>query len=82
MPQELNSYSNNANIICPFFKEQHRYSIKCDGMFDNQYNTILTFKTSNDKTVHINNFCVGTKCYLGCPIAIAINEKYELFRKS
>lgn len=78
MPQELKSYSSNAKIFCPYFKEQHRCSIKCDGMFDKQLSTILTFQTSNDKKVHINNFCIGTKCYLGCPVAIAINENFEI----
>jgi len=82
MPQELNSYSNNADIVCPYFKEQHRCSVKCEGMFENQFNTILTFRTSNDKTVHINNFCIGTRCYLGCPVAIAINEKMELKKEN
>lgn len=32
MPQELNSYSNNADIVCPYFKEQHRCSVKCEVM--------------------------------------------------
>ena len=78
MPQELNSYSSNAKVICPYFKEQHRCEIKCEGIFDGMHNTSLSFKTVKAKELQLNSFCIGTKCWLGCPIAIAVRERMEL----
>lgn len=78
MPQNLKSYSTNATIGCPFFKRQEGMRIICEGMFEGQYNTILFFKNAAAKNEHINDFCNGTQFFRGCPIAIAIQEKYEL----
>jgi len=77
MPQELTSFSSNADIVCPFFKEQHRCIIKCEGVFKGMHNTILSFKTVEDKNDQINSFCIDTRCFHGCPIAIAVMERLE-----
>lgn len=69
-----NNYSNSAKVFCPYFKEQYRCKIKCEGFAEHQVNTYLTFKTSLDKQNYLNDFCISAGCYLGCPIAIAINE--------
>lgn len=72
----LNDYSNNAKILCPFFKMQYKNSIQCSGVFSNQQTTTLNFDNGKHKTSHIEDFCT-TWCWRGCPLAIAINERAE-----
>ena len=78
MPESLNSFSNNAKIFCPFFKEQRDLSIRCEGMFIGTHSTKIVFKNKEAKNEHLYDYCINSKCYLGCPIAIAIQEKLEL----
>ena len=72
----LNDYSNNAKIICPYFKMQYRTSIRCCGFLEGQKSTNLVFATSELKTKHIYNFC-ASRCYFGCPIALSCSEEEE-----
>lgn len=73
----INDFSNNAKIICPFFKMQYKTSLQCLGFNKGQQSTNLVFKTAEDKTNYINSFCTSG-CYKGCPIAIAIQEEINL----
>lgn len=70
----LNDYSNNAKIICPYFKMQYRISIQCTGFLEGQKLTNLVFETSELKTKHIYNFC-ASRCFAGCPVALACSEE-------
>lgn len=78
MPSELNTYSNNYKIGCPFFREQHKNEIKCEGMCEGQRYTLLKFNSEEDKLNQIDSFCLGNQFYKTCPVAICVLEKYEL----
>lgn len=70
----LNDYSNNAKILCPYFKMQYKCSVQCAGIFDNQKTTTLNFNNEAHKTSHIYSFC-SSKCWEGCPLALLIEER-------
>lgn len=71
--QELNSFSSNAKVGCPFFKKQESTAICCSALFPMQKTTWLKFATIEGKEQHLHNFCFDL-CYKGCPLAAAINE--------
>lgn len=75
--EELNSYSSNAKIGCPFFKKQTTIGICCGAVFENQNTTWLNFSSKLSKENHLKNFCFDF-CYQGCPIAAAINENESI----
>lgn len=72
--------TSDAWIKCPYFlkqKENEKKALYCCPIFENQKSTKIIFNTSEDKDEHTKNFC-ATGFYLGCPIAIAAQEKQEL----
>ncbi len=72
--------TSDAWIKCPYFlkqREKEKNALYCCPIFENQKSTKIIFNTSEDKDEHIKNFC-ATGFYLGCPIAIAAQEKLEL----
>lgn len=75
--EELNSFSSNAKVGCPYFKKQTNLGICCDALFEKQRTTWLNFSSKDSKEKHLKNFCFDF-CYFGCPIAIAINENEEI----
>lgn len=80
MANELNRYSSNANIKCPYFVKQEEKKgsvIKCHPMFEGQITTHLLFQSKKAKFDHFENFCF-TYSWKQCPIACAIEEALRL----
>lgn len=69
--EQLNSFSSNAKVGCPYFSKQTDREICCKGFFENQETTWLRFRTRKGKESHLKSFCFDM-CWRGCPIAMEI----------
>lgn len=64
-----------ADVLCPFFKNYWRGSIKCEGFMDGCSNTV-TFIDKDDHARHMDVFC--QKHYKNCEIyRMVMAAKYE-----
>lgn len=68
MPQ---SYSSEK-VKCPFYDEETRNSIKCEGTFSRTCNQ--NFINSKAKQKHKEKYC--NYDYLSCPHYEQVNKKY------
>ena len=75
--EELNSFSSNAKVGCPYFKKQTNLGICCSGIFHKQETTWLNFKTKKSKEEHLKNFCFDM-CWRGCTIAAEIQNNESI----
>lgn len=64
----------DVEILCPFYKEQAKQSISCEGLVDDS--TIkLWFNYPKAKCLHAQVFC--QKKYKNCEIYSILEKKYE-----
>lgn len=65
---------NAKDVICPFYSDDTRNSIKCEGLFSTS--STQNFKTSAERNRHIQRYC-NTFNYKKCPYAEAMLLKYK-----
>ncbi len=68
--------SLQANIKCPFFMNESKNLLCCEGFIDGTCMT-TKFRTTDDKNEHIHQFCSfidGGGCYM----ASKLYEKYKI----
>ena len=70
-----NSY-NAPNVICPFYHHDRQNQIFCEAVVDGALSTCLNFAGAKEAKDYLESFC-SDECYQGCPIYLAIRQKYD-----
>lgn len=68
------SYWDNVNVTCPFFKYESNKEIVCEGVVDGSDNRIRFTGIKNKKSFEEIHCCSD---YKNCPIAQALYKKYD-----
>lgn len=61
------------NVLCPFYKDETKNSIRCEGIFSEALSN--NFKDTKSKMQHKINFCCDN--YLQCALFSPLENKYE-----
>ena len=69
------TYYGNQDVICPFYKEEDKLIIKCEGIVSQVCSQ--QFRTQKRKEAAKENFC-NTYNYKSCPHFKAVEVKYKL----
>ena len=65
-----------VKIRCPFFTSLVTRRINCEQVSDDMVSVSLYFENNKKRDEYIKSFC-SCECMKGCPIYIAVNEKYQ-----
>lgn len=61
-----------VNVLCPFYKDETRNSIRCEGIVSAA--CVNNFADVNGKRAHKRNYCCSN--YQNCPLCSVLMNKY------
>ena len=73
------SAPDDKQVECPFYKSDHRRKrniIRCEGIMRDTISHVI-FLSDENMLEHKNRFCRKQPMWKECPLAKALQEKYE-----
>ena len=65
----------DEDVVCPFYKSQDSYKIRCEGIQKNSSLT-LSFALPVERKQHCKDYCNNVSGFQLCPVAKMLNNKY------
>ena len=64
-------------VVCPFYRHETQTKIMCEELIEGANSSETPFSSSADKREYKRQFCEDVGKWKNCPLAQALNAKYE-----